>query len=121
MKTIVHVDNSGFFRKLVKTFLFRYGFEVESFNLAKEALGVISGGQVGLILTGLSLPDMEGEEFISRVMDFPYTIPIIAFTSNQTNKTDDELIDLGIKGWVLKTGAWQRHLLPLVQKHYIAN
>lgn len=119
MKSIIHVDNSGFFRKLVNTFLSKYGYIVESFSLAKEALEIISGGQVGLILTGLTLPDMEGEEFIQRIMDYPYNIPIIAFTSNQTTKTDDELIDLGIRAWVLKSGVWQKHLLPLVHQHFV--
>ncbi|MDR0525449.1 MAG: response regulator [Spirochaetaceae bacterium] len=121
MKSIIHVDNSGFFRKLVQKFLTQQGYVVESFNLAKEALEIISGGQVGLVLTGLSLPDMEGEEFIQRIMDYSFNIPIVAFTSTESTRTDDELIDLGIKGWVIKSGTWQGMLLPLVHQHFVAD
>ncbi|MDR0525448.1 MAG: response regulator [Spirochaetaceae bacterium] len=117
MKTIIHVDNSEFFRKLVKTFLGEHGFEVESFDNAEEALGQVSAGQVGLIITGLSFSDMDGNEFIKRIIGYPYIIPIIALTSSQSPQIEYEARRLGVKGWIHKSSAWQEQLLPLVRQY----
>jgi DNA-binding NtrC family response regulator len=53
IEKIVHIDNSEFFRKLVKNFLTHEGFEVESFDNAEDAGMVISGGQAALRSLGV--------------------------------------------------------------------
>jgi two-component system cell cycle response regulator len=117
MKKIIHVDNSEFFRKLVKAFLDEHKFEAEAFDNAKEALEIVSAGQVGLIITGLSFSDMDGDEFIKRIIGFPETIPIIALTGNQSPQTEYEARRLGVKGWIHKSSAWQEQLLPLIRQY----
>jgi CheY-like chemotaxis protein len=83
MQTIIHVDNSEFFRRLVKTFLIEQGFLVESFSKGAKALEAIDG-DTDLIITGMSLSDMDGEDFIKKIIGSPYNIPIITLTSNQS-------------------------------------
>ncbi|MDR0562314.1 MAG: response regulator [Spirochaetaceae bacterium] len=117
MKTIIHADNSEFFRKLVKTFLTEHGYESDSLELAKEALEIINAGQVGLIITGLSFSDMEGADFVKRIAGSPYTVPIIALTANESPEIERELSGL-VKGWVHKSGAWQEQILPMIKQYF---
>lgn len=119
MKKIIHVENSDFFRKLVRTFLSERGFLVESFNHGSAALEAINTGEVGLIITGLSFSDMEGSEFIKRAIGYPHNIPIIALTSTQDPETEHLLYELGIKARVLKSGIWQEQLLPLIDQYFM--
>jgi two-component system cell cycle response regulator len=118
MKKIVHLDNSDFFRKLVRTFLSEQGYLVESVSHGTEALEIINSGEVGMIITGFSFSDMNGSAFIKRVIGYPDTIPIIALTSDQSLETEHFLNELGVKARILKSGAWQEQLLPLVNQYF---
>jgi two-component system cell cycle response regulator len=121
MKKIIHVENSDFFRKVVKTFLSEQGFWVESFNHGATALAALDTGEVGLIITGLSFPDMEGVEFIKRAAGHSACIPVIVLTSTQDPETDRLLHELGIKARVLKLGNWKAEIIPLIDRYFISN
>ncbi|MDR2493616.1 MAG: response regulator [Spirochaetaceae bacterium] len=121
MKKIIHLDNSDFFRKIVKTFLSEQGFLVESFRHGSDALNALNEGDVGLVVTGLSFSDMEGSDFIQRAVGFPHNIPIIALTSTQDTDTEQALYKMGIKAFVLKSGTWQEQLMPLVMQYFSAD
>ncbi|MDR1957342.1 MAG: response regulator [Treponema sp.] len=112
MKMIVHVDNSEFFRKLMKTFFTEQGFLGESFSHGAEALKVICRGDASVVITGMALADMDGIEFIKRIDTSSYTGPIIVLTSNASK--DEQLAQeaLGVKVHILKSGSWQEELLP---------
>ena len=120
MKKIIHLDNSDFFRKFVKTFLSEQGFLVEGFSHGSDALKALDHGDVGLIITGLSFADMKGSDFIKSAAGFPHNIPIIALTSTQDPDTEQTLYAMGIKALVLKSGSWQEQLLPLVHQYFAA-
>jgi CheY-like chemotaxis protein len=117
MQKIIHVDNSGFFRKVVKNFLAERGYLVESYNQGSEALDIICTGQVSLVLTGLSLSDMDGELFIQKALEYVTELPIIAVTSTQDQELEERLYDIGIKGRVLKSGGWKDQLIPLLNRY----
>ena len=118
MKKIIHVDNSEFFRKLVKTYLAEQGLLMESYSHGATALEVIEGGDVGLIVTGLVLSDMDGMAFIKKAIAPPHNIPIVALTSSQDSEMEQELHELGIKTCILKSGAWQEELMAAVNKYF---
>ena len=114
MKKIIHADNSGFFRRLMRSFLEAQGFEVESFDSAQEANMVIGAGAADIVITGLAFPDMDGEEFISRVRE-SFAGPIIVVSSSIDNQDKYErLVDLGIRAMVLKSGPWKENLKPFL-------
>ncbi|MDR3333989.1 MAG: response regulator [Treponema sp.] len=110
MRKIVHTDNSEFFRRLVRTFLAEQGFEGVSYDQGSMALEAVKGGDVALVITGISLPDMNGEDFIRQIV--PYKIPVIVLTADESPEKQRALEDLGIKAYILKAKAWQEKLLP---------
>ncbi|MDR1987154.1 MAG: response regulator [Treponema sp.] len=110
MKTIVHVDNSLFFRKILKSFLAEHGFLGESFSQGSEALEAIAQGDVAVVITGMVLSDMNGWKFIKKII-ITSNVPVIVLTSNTSEAEQYGLKALGIKAHILKSGTWKETLL----------
>ena len=116
MKKIIHVDNSVFFRKLMKSFLEAEGFEVESFDSAQEADIVIGAGAVDMVITGLAFADTDGEKFVSKIVE-SFAGPVIVVSSSADNEEREKrLINLGIKAAIEKTGPWKKSLKPYLDE-----
>lgn len=118
MRKIIHVDISEFFKKQVKTFLSEQGILSESFSRGADALNAIDN-ETALILTGMTLSDMDGEDFVKKVSGSPYNIPVIALTSDQEPNEEHLWQNLGIKAHILKSGTWMEKLLPYLDKYFI--
>ena len=99
MASYIHVDNSEFFRKQVRAFLEKEGFEVESFGSANEAELVIGSGIADMVIMGLIFVGMSGEEFLRRVVEY-YSGPVIVISSSvdkdKEEKLKEEIIDIDI-------------------------
>jgi DNA-binding NtrC family response regulator len=117
MKKIVHVDNSGFFRKIMRIFLTEQMYEVESFDNGREALEEIGKGDVSMVITGLSLSDMTGERLIKQAILSPHTVPFVALTGNQNLEEVRRLTALGVKAVILKTNGWREKLEVVLRKY----
>ncbi|MDR1748641.1 MAG: response regulator [Spirochaetaceae bacterium] len=111
---MIHADNSEFFRKLMRTFLTEHGYPVESSNSGKQVLDAVNAGKISLVVTGMTLSDMDGDELIKKVVTSRYKVPIIAVTSNDSEEQRQVLKALGVKATVSKNGSWQEELLPLL-------
>ena len=109
MKKIIHIDNSEFFRKLMKNFLTQEGFEVESFSNAEEAGMAISGGLASMVISGLAFAGMEAEEFIRRTKE-NYAGPLVVISSSLDPQKKSSLSGLGVKAAIDKSGPWQESL-----------
>ena len=111
MKKIIHVDNSEFFRKLVRIFLEREGFEVDSYGSAQEANFVIASGSADMVITGLAFADSEGEEFLRRTIE-SFAGPIIVVSASMDQEKEEKLLAMGVHAVISKSGSWQDHFLP---------
>lgn len=110
MKHVIHVDNSEFFRKMMKSFLSEKGLECESFEKGEDAVKAVAEGKATFIITGLELPDMSGEEILKRLMTLPRKTPIIVVTSSAEAAKHKRLEALGVKAIILKTDDWKTKL-----------
>jgi len=110
MKHIIHVDNSDFFRKLMKSFLSEKGMECESFDKGEDAVSAVSGNRATFVITGLSLADMTGEEFLKRLMTLPQKTPVIVVTSSEEAVEQKRFDALGVKAVILKSDDWKAKL-----------
>ena len=108
-KKIIHVDNSEFFRKLVRTNLQAQGFEVESYDSAQEASLAISSGFIDLVIMGLTFADVEGHEFFHRIVQ-SYAGPVIVISSDVNEEKEADLISKGAKAAINKSGPWKEKL-----------
>ena len=107
MSRIVHVDNSEFFRKLMKTFLSELGHESENFSRGEDAVNKVKAGKADWVITGLSLADMGGEEFIKRLAVSAQLVPVIVVTSSDEEAQHKRLDALGVKAVIQKSGDWK--------------
>ena len=73
------VDDEPNLLDLLRRYLGRFGYEVESRGDALEALALFQAGQdrFSMIITDLSLPRMDGEELIVRVRQLRPELPAI--------------------------------------------
>jgi two-component system cell cycle response regulator len=110
MKHIIHVDNSEFFRKLMKTFMAEMGQELESFEKGADAITAVKSGKANCVITGLELADMGGDEFIKRLKVAAQSLPVIVVTSKEDEPNEKRLNALGVKAIVQKSGDWKKEL-----------
>lgn len=66
MHTILIADDDVTVRRTIAQHLVRSGYVVREASTGKEALDVLRGGGVDLVITDVYMPDMDGIEFISR-------------------------------------------------------
>ena len=110
MKHIIHVDNSEFFRKQVKTFLSETGHYSEGYSRGEDAMKAVESGKVNCVIMGLHLSDMTGEELIKRLLAYPKHVVIIVVTASHNEKLLKRLESLGVKTIIQKSGDWKSEL-----------
>lgn len=111
MKKILHVDNSSFVRKIIHNIAIEKGLQFEEAGGEKEALEILKREEIDLIITGLELSDTSGENFISNLKKSPHArIPVIAVTSNNSLESREELFELGVVDYILKSELSQNRL-----------
>ena len=110
MRYIIHVDNSRFFRKMMRIFLAELGLESEGFSHGRDALNALKTGNVSCVITGLELPDMRGEQLIQQVKAFGRSMTIIAVTASGDEERVKDLEALGVKATIQKAGDWKEKL-----------
>jgi len=107
---VVHVDNSGFFRKVMRYFLNELGLECKSYERGEDVLDAVEAHKVSCVITGLELIDMSGEELIKRLLFASYSMTIIAVTSTHDEERVQRLAELGVKATIQKGGNWKEKL-----------
>jgi two-component system cell cycle response regulator len=110
MKHIIHVDNSEFFRKQIKSFLTETGHYSESYSRGDDAMKAVETGNVNCVITGLHLADMSGEELIKRLIAYPKPVVKIVVTASHDEDQFKRLEALGVKTIIQKTGDWKTEL-----------
>ena len=110
MSQILHVDNSDFFRKLMKAFLSGCGYQSENFARGGDTLAAAESGSVICVIAGLALSDMSGEEFIKRLAVTVPAVPVIVVTSENDEAQHHRLMALGVKAIIQKSADWKEQL-----------
>jgi len=107
---VVHVDNSEFFRKVMRYFLSELGLECKSYERGEDVLDAVEARKVSCVITGLELLDMSGEDLIRRLLFASYQMTIIAVTGNDDEERAQRLAELGVKATIQKGGNWKEKL-----------
>jgi len=111
MKKILHVDNSSFVRKIIKNIVIEKGLLFQEAGAASEAMEILKNEEIDLIITGLELSDSSGEQFIRDLKKSTHSrVPVIAVTSNNSLESREELFDLGVVDYILKSELSQNRL-----------
>jgi two-component system, chemotaxis family, chemotaxis protein CheY len=115
-KTIMTVDDSASVRQMVGFTLREAGYEVVEASDGKDALAKLHSG-VGMIVTDLNMPNMDGIELIRQVRAGSVSkfVPIIMLTTESQDGKKQEGKAAGATGWIVKPFRPEQ-LLAVVQK-----
>ena len=102
-KVLVVDDDHGFLLSLQDMCRERAdSFEVVTAGNGKEALAVLAGQPIDLVVTDLKMPEMDGFELVSRMSRLKNSVPVIAMTAFGTPEMEDRLMDLGTFQYIEK-------------------
>ena len=104
---VLIVDDSSSMRKIIWKILQLLGFELgeclEASN-GQEALDILEGKWIDLILADVNMPVMDGVAFIRslREKNICGDIPVVFVTTEANENRLNQLMDLGASGYIRK-------------------
>ncbi|AYE35376.1 response regulator [Clostridium septicum] len=101
MYTVLHIEQSEFFLKIVESEVLEKGYEYISTENFNEANSILRENHIDLIITSLYAKGGKIEEFVKDV-NSKYNIPIFVVTSNDIDEHSRKIINLGISEYILK-------------------
>src|ERR1035438_10218306 len=104
MRRILTVDDSSSVRQMVSFTLRKAGYEVVEAVDGKDGLGKVGGEKFALIVTDLTMPQMDGIQMITAVRKLPgYSfVPILMLTTESQAEKKDAGRKAGATGWIVK-------------------
>lgn len=103
-KKVLVVDDSKSIREVVAYTLEKEGYEVLTGENGKDALKHLTHPDIGMVITDLHMPEMDGISFIQEVRkqdDFKY-IPILFLSTESNINKKQEAKQAGATGWMVK-------------------
>jgi two-component system chemotaxis response regulator CheY len=117
------VDDSSVMRKIVERSLRQAGLDLskvfEAGNGA-EALGVLAGNQVDLILCDINMPVMDGLEFIKQLPGVANAkdVPVVMITTEGSESHVLQALSSGARGYIRKPftpDQVKEHVVPVLK------
>jgi two-component system, chemotaxis family, chemotaxis protein CheY len=103
-KKIMVIDDSASLRESVCGVLTEAGYEVIGAADGKEALAMLDGRKVDLMICDVHMPHMDGITFVreaKRLPDYRF-VPIIMLTTESSENQREAGHMAGAKAWVVK-------------------
>jgi two-component system, chemotaxis family, chemotaxis protein CheY len=116
------VDDSSVMRKIVERSLRQAGLAIAQVFEASsgvEALDLLRGQRVDLILSDINMPNMDGLEFLRqlRAQDLATDVPVVMITTESSEEHVREAIVAGAQGYIRKPFTAEQvkeRVLPLI-------
>ncbi|HNS66509.1 MAG TPA: response regulator, partial [Mesotoga infera] len=102
MALVYVVDDELNVRRIIKQTMENEGNEVNGFVTAEEALEAIEKRQPDLIFMDLTLPSMDGVQFLKELEDRAYSIPVVVVSAITSPESIRAVFKLGIVDFLTK-------------------
>ena len=105
MANVLIVDDSSTMRKIISRSLRQAGLAVDEIYEAGdgiEGLNALKGNKVGLVLSDINMPNMDGLEFIKQVRAGGNNVPIVMITTEGGEDILKEAISSGASDSIKK-------------------
>lgn len=101
------VDDSETMREFIARVIALSGFDVGvclHASNGREALEVLRGNWIDVVLTDVNMPVMNGEQFLAAMNadEMLRTIPVLVISTDGTRHRVERMMSLGAKGYVTK-------------------
>ncbi|WP_372522295.1 response regulator [Sulfuricaulis sp.] len=104
MATILTVDDTASMRQMISFTLHSVGHEVIQASDGKEALKVLEGKKVDLVIADINMPNMDGITLLKSLRalaDYKFTPILMLTTESQEAKRQQGKV-AGATGWIVK-------------------
>jgi len=104
MATILIVDDTASMRQMISFTLHSVGHEVIQASDGQEALKVLEGKKVDLVIADINMPNMDGITLLKSLRalaDYKFTPILMLTTESQDAKRQQGKI-AGATGWIVK-------------------
>lgn len=122
---VLIVDDSAAIRKILQRVLSQAEIPVTSVFQAgdgQEALRILESQEIGLVLTDINMPNMDGIELLRVIRQNKLwkTLPVLMITTEGSHSKVMEAVDLGANGYVRKpfTAEQIKEKLASIQMQY---
>jgi chemotaxis protein CheC len=95
MAKILIVEDSTFQRKRIASILKEEGHEILEAINGRKGLEMLENHSPDCILTDITMPEMDGVEFLTALKDKNNQIPVMVYTSDTQEKIRIECLELG--------------------------
>ncbi len=103
------VDDEELYRRALERILARVGYTVHTARDAGEAMAVVSGQNLDLVLTDVKMPGINGLELVRQVHDVDPDLPCIVITGYGSAESSVDALQAGAF-WYLEKPFDQNHL-----------
>jgi DNA-binding NtrC family response regulator len=107
--TVLVVDDEELYRRSLERILRRVGHEVIAAREATEALAIVSGQPLDLVLSDIQMPGINGLELVRQIKDVAPDLPCIVITGYGSAEQSVEALRAGAF-WYLEKPFDQGHL-----------
>jgi two-component system NtrC family response regulator len=102
METVLIVDDEKNYTRILGAVLEEEGFEILTANSGPEALEVLEGSDVDLVLTDMKMPLMDGIQLLEKIKTRDSELPVIMMTAHGTVDKAVEAMQKGAYSYILK-------------------
>lgn len=103
MLSVLHLDASGFFVKVLKKQVERIGFQYANGTTIAEGWQILRTRKIDLIITAMEFSDGNAEVLVAELNKTEFSrIPVIVITSNDTAEERHRMFNLGVIDYILK-------------------
>lgn len=102
MYNILLVEDDAHILKLMDIWLTRSGFSVLTATNGEEALDIVKGGEVDLIVADVMMPKMDGFTMVETLRAEGNDIPVILATAKETIQDKKEGFNCGADDYMVK-------------------
>ncbi len=101
---VLVVDDSSMIRTLVAASLAAEGYGVLEAGDGIEALAVLEGNDVALVVCDVNMPNMSGLDFLEALRAHPTKaeLSVLMLTTERQPELMKRARELGAKGWIVK-------------------
>ena len=117
MKTILYIERSVFFQKIISDLVSNVGYNVIFASSGSEAMDILRNESVDMIFTAYVLEDMDAILLIDQIKSNNFThVPIVLISSYDEVKDIKDLFKMGISDYILKKDIQKKGVLENLLK-----
>lgn len=112
------IDDEVVTLKMTKMLLDQHGYEVETSLNTSEAISVLTSYDIDLILLDISMPTIDGFDFVRLMTSLHIRVPVIFLSNTNDEFTLKSAQDAGVKRCVSKSDQFMN--LPEIVSEVLA-